>query len=161
MCSLNFLDPRRHLVSCSAQLNLISRTMLMRRMPFLCSIAVVLLAFSFAGCSGYSGGTVNGGGPVAPYINTQPANQTVSVGQTATFSVVAAGTPPLNYQWRKNSANINGAAAASYSTPATTTADSGSKFDVVVSNSAGSVTSAQATLTVSSGAVAPTITTQP
>ena len=39
----------------------------------------------------------------------QPAGQTVTAGQTATFSVVATGTPPLSYQWRKNSANISGA----------------------------------------------------
>jgi hypothetical protein len=125
--------------------------MLKGRMPFLCSIAVVLLAFSFAGCSGYSGGTVNGGGPVAPYINTQPANQTVTAGQTATFTVVAAGTPPLNYQWQKNGADITGASSSSYTTPVTTTADSGEMFRVVVSNTAGNVTSNSATLTVNSG----------
>ncbi len=58
-------------------------------------------------------------------------------------------------------ANISGATAASYTTPATTSADNGSKFDVVVSNSVSSVTSSQATLTVNSAPVAPTITTQP
>jgi hypothetical protein len=121
----------------------------MRRMPFLCSIAVVLLASSFAGCGGYSSsGTLNGGGPVAPYINTQPANQTVAVGQTATFSVVVAGTPPLAYQWQKNGADITGATSFSFTTPATTTADSGEMFRVKVSNSAGTVTSNAATLTV-------------
>jgi Immunoglobulin domain/PQQ-like domain len=124
----------------------------MRRMPFLCSIAVVLLALSFAGCSGYSsGGTVNGGGPMAPYINTQPANQTVAAGQTATFSVVAAGTPPVTYQWQKNGADITGATSSSYTTPVTTTADSGEMFRVMVSNSAGSVTSNSAALTVNPG----------
>jgi hypothetical protein len=99
--------------------------------------------------------------PVAPTITTQPANQTVTAGQAAAFAVVAAGTAPLNYQWQKNGANIAGATAASYTTPVTTTADSGSTFDVVVSNTAGTVTSAAATLTVSAAAVAPTITTQP
>jgi hypothetical protein len=124
----------------------------MRRMPFLCSIAVVLLALSFAGCGGYSStGTVNGGGPAAPYINTQPASQTVNAGQTATFSVVAAGTPPLSYQWQKNGADITGATSASYTTPATTAADSGEMFRVVVSNSAGKVTSNSAALTVNPG----------
>jgi immunoglobulin I-set domain protein len=98
---------------------------------------------------------------VAPSITTQPANQTVTVGQTATFSVAAAGTAPLSYQWQKNNANISGANAASYTTPATAAGDNNAKFDVVVSNSAGSQTSAMATLTVSAGAVAPTITTQP
>jgi hypothetical protein len=98
---------------------------------------------------------------VAPTITTQPANQTVTAGQTATFAVVAGGTAPLSYQWQKNGANIAGATAASYTTPVTTTADSGSPFDVVVSNTAGAVTSSAATLTVNAAAVAPTITTQP
>src|SRR5437870_3126371 len=98
---------------------------------------------------------------VAPTITTQPANQTVTAGQTATFAVVAAGTAPLGYQWQKNGANIAGATSASYTTATTTTADSGSTFRVVVSNSAGTVTSSAATLTVNAAAVAPTITTQP
>ena len=102
-----------------------------------------------------------GGGGAAPYITTQPMNQTVTAGQTATFTVVARGTAPLSYQWQKNSANIAGATSSSYTTPATTTADSASTFDVIVSNSAGMVTSNAATLTVNASAVAPTITTQP
>jgi len=98
---------------------------------------------------------------VAPTITTQPANQTVTAGQTATFTVVAAGAAPLTYQWQKNGANLTGATSASYTTPATTTADSGSTFRVVVANTAGTVTSAAATLTVTAAAVAPTITTPP
>src|SRR5260370_478091 len=80
--------------------------------------------------------TVNAA-PVAPTISTPPANQTVTAGQTGTFAVVAAGTAPLGYQWQKNGANIAGATAASYTTPVTTTADSGSAFAVVVTNTAG------------------------
>src|SRR5438105_5181613 len=98
---------------------------------------------------------------VAPTITTQPVNQTVTAGQTATLAVVAGGTAPLSYQWQKNGANIAGATSASYTTPATTTSDSGSAFAVVVTNTAGTVTSSTATLTVSAAAVAPTITTQP
>src|SRR5205809_3459657 len=98
---------------------------------------------------------------VAPTITTQPANQTVTRGHTATFAVVAAGTAPLGYQWQKNGVNIAGATSASYTTATTTTADSGSTFAVVASNSAGTVTSSAATLTVNAAAVAPTITTQP
>jgi hypothetical protein len=99
--------------------------------------------------------------PVAPTITSQPANQTVTAVQTATFSAVATGTAPLSYQWQKNGANISGAISASYTTPATTSIDNGSTFQVVVGNSAGSVTSSAATLTVNPAAVAPTITTQP
>ncbi len=98
----------------------------------------------------------------APKITTQPVNQTVTLGQAATFTVVAAGTPAPAYQWQKNGVNISGATSTSYSTPATVAGDTGSKFDVVVTNSAGSVTSASATLTVSSTATTkPNITTQP
>src|SRR5207245_6125254 len=91
--------------------------------------------------------TVNAA-PVAPTISTQPANQTVTAGQTATFTVAAAGTAPLGYQWQKNGVNIAGATSASYTTPVTTTADSGSTFRVVVTNTAGRVTRATGTLTV-------------
>jgi len=94
--------------------------------------------------------TVNSA-PVAPTITTQPANQTVAAGQTATFSVVATGTAPLTYQWQKNGSAISGATATSYTTPVTTTADSGELFRVVVTNSAGNVTSNSATLTVNPG----------
>jgi len=57
--------------------------------------------------------------------------------------------------------NIGGATSSSYTTPATTTADSGATFVVVVSNSAGTATSNAATLTVNAAPVAPSITTQP
>src|SRR5213079_1020729 len=88
-------------------------------------------------------------------------SQTVSTGQTATFTVTATGTAPLSYQWQKNGTVIGGATAASYTTPATTASDNGDQFTVVVSNAAGSVTSMAAALTVSATLVAPTITTQP
>jgi hypothetical protein len=98
---------------------------------------------------------------VAPTITTQPTSQTVTAGQTATFTVSATGTAPLSYQWRKNGTAISGATSSSYTTPATTSSDNGAQFTVVVSNSAGSITSNPATLTVSAAAVAPSITTQP
>src|SRR5229473_2591964 len=90
---------------------------------------------------------------VAPAITTPPANQTVTAGQTASFTVVAGGSAPLSYQWQKNGANIAGATSASYTTPVTTTSDSGSTFAVVVRNTAGTVTSAAATLTVTAAPV--------
>ena len=102
--------------------------------------------------------TVN---PVAPTITSQPAGQTITAGQTATFSVSASGTAPLSYQWSKNGTAIGGATSSSYTTPAETTSDSGALFSVVVSNSAGNVTSNNATLTVNPSPVAPTITSQP
>ncbi len=87
-------------------------------------------------------------GTSAPQISVPPASRTVTAGQTATFSVTATGTGPLSYQWQKNGSSIGGATSPSYTTPATTTADNGSTFRVVVSNSAGSATSNAATLTV-------------
>src|SRR6266705_1413999 len=99
---------------------------------------------------------------VPPSISTQPVGQSVTAGQTATFSVTSTGTTPLSYQWQKNGAIITGATSASYTTPATTTADNGAQFTVVVTNPAGSVTSSAATLTVNTIiATAPSITTQP
>src|SRR5438445_461880 len=124
---------------------------------------VVLAACSMvlSGCAGLATSNATQTPPVAPTLTTQPASTTVSLGQTATFSVVANGTAPLTYQWQKNGASINGATAASYTTPATTTADNGSTYQVVVSNSAGTATSNAAALTVNAAAAAPTSTTQP
>src|SRR5579864_1147723 len=97
----------------------------------------------------------------APSISTQPASQTVTAGQTAIFSVTSSGAAPLSYQWSKNGAAIPGATLTTYTTQATATSDTGSRFTVVVSNSAGNVTSNAATLTVTSAAGPPSITTQP
>lgn len=83
----------------------------------------------------------------APVITDQPDNLTVTAGQPATFQVSATGTPPLSYQWRKGSTNISGATSATYTIPSTQTSHAGN-YQVVVSNSAGSVTSQAATLTV-------------
>jgi hypothetical protein len=94
-------------------------------------------------------------------IATQPANQAVTAGQTATFSVAATGTAPLAYQWQKNNANIPGATAANLTTPATVSGDNGATYRVVVTNSAGTATSNSATLTVAASPVGPSITTQP
>jgi len=66
----------------------------------------------------------------------------------------------MSYQWQKSGVNIAGATAAGYTTPATTTADSGATFAVVVSNTAGTVTSSAATLTVNP-APAPAIQVNP
>ncbi len=92
----------------------------------------------------------------APTIITQPGNQTVVAGKSATFAVTAGGTASISYQWQKNGMNIAGATSASYTTPVTTTADSGSAFRVMVSNASGTVTSTAATLTVT-GVAAPGI----
>ena len=99
--------------------------------------------------------------PAAPSITTQPVNQSVVVGQTATFTVTATGGGTIAYQWKKNGTDISGATSSTYTRPATSIGDSGAVFTVVVSNAAGPVTSVEATLTVTATAVAPSITTQP
>src|SRR6266436_976227 len=85
---------------------------------------------------------------VAPSLISQPVDQTVTAGQTATFSVTASGTAPLSYQWFKNGAAVGTATSPTYTTPAETTSDNGAQFTVVVSNSVGKVTSTAAALTV-------------
>ena len=88
-----------------------------------------------------------------PAITTQPAAQTVISGQTATFTVEAAGTPTLRYQWKKGGTNIDGATGSSYTTPATQLANSGAEYSVEVSNEQGTVTSEVVILTVTMGPV--------
>jgi hypothetical protein len=71
--------------------------------------------------------------------------------------VTATGTAPLSYQWQKNGVAISGATLPSYTTPATTSSDNGAQFTVAVTNTAGSVTSNTATLTVNA-VIPPTFT---
>lgn len=90
---------------------------------------------------------------VAPSITTQPQNATVTAGQTATFTVAAAGTPTPTYQWQVDKktgsyVNIEKATSASYTTSAVDINCSGYKYRCVVTNSAGSVNSREATMTV-------------
>ncbi|MFN7309349.1 MAG: hypothetical protein ACK5S1_00950 [bacterium] len=108
-------------------------------------------ALVLAACGGGGGG---GGGATpsptpdpAPVITTQPASVSVVEGAAATFGVAASGNN-LTYQWRRNGSTIAGAVSASYSIAPTTAADNGAQFSVVVANSGGSVTSNNATLTV-------------
>ena len=83
--------------------------------------------------------------PTPVSITTQPSNQTVTVGLTATFSLVATGSAQLTYQWQKNGVNISGATNAILTTPPTTLSDNGSTFRV---NAGGNIMSDMVTLTV-------------
>lgn len=101
---------------------------------------------------------------VPPTFTTQPGNQAVLVGQTATFTAVANGTP--TYQWQSSPpsgtfGNITGATSATYTTPATAITQNGTQYQVIATNIAGSSTSSVVTLTVAAASVAPTFTTQP
>jgi hypothetical protein len=88
------------------------------------------------------------GGGTSPSITQQPSNITVAVGNTAQFTCAASGTTPLSYQWQKNNQNIPGATSSTYMTPATMMGDNGAQFRCRVTNSFGTATSTNATLTV-------------
>ena len=95
-----------------------------------------------------------------PFIRSQPVSQTASAGQDVIFAVGASGLPAPTYQWFKDGAAISGATGRTLLLPAVQAGAAGN-YTVVVSNSAGSATSAPATLTVVAGAGAPMITQQP
>jgi formylglycine-generating enzyme required for sulfatase activity len=92
-----------------------------------------------------------------PQITVQPQNQTVSVGATVSFSVQAQGSAPLSYCWSKNGlpltddTRITGSASSTLSIAGVQSSDAGT-YTARVSNLAGSVGSAGATLTVWTGA---------
>jgi hypothetical protein len=157
-----------HAISChpcdDAQNRSLQRRGLIRRSLL---VFLTLVSVSSAGCTGL--GAARGADPGAPSISSQLTDQTVVVGQRATFSVVASGATPLRYQWMKSGTIegqcdqprrysrgqcdaadtvISGATSASYTTPATTISDNGARFAVVLTNSTGSVISRPATLTV-------------
>jgi PKD repeat protein len=82
-----------------------------------------------------------------PSITTEPANQTLFAGTTATFSVSATGGLPLSFNWRQNGTpltdgpNISGSAASTLTISSVSASNAGS-YVVVVTNIAGAVTSA-------------------
>ena len=111
--------------------------------------AGVQVGCNFAGCASTGPPTVSGTS-VGPSIALQPLSAAVAAGETATFSVIAGGSPTLTYQWQRNGTNIPGANNASYTTPSTAFADNGALFSVQVRNSLGSVMSSPATLIIGS-----------
>jgi hypothetical protein len=91
--------------------------------------------------------TVNDAATVA----SNPSNQTVCADAPASFTVVASGTAPFTYQWRKGGVDINGATSSTLSFATALEADEGS-YDCVITNACGSATSSAATLTVNDAA---------
>src|SRR5947208_462756 len=85
----------------------------------------------------------------APSIVSPPSSLVVTQGNSAGFSVSAAGDAPLTYQWRLGSAAVTNATNSTFRIAVTQLTDAGN-YDVVVTNSSGSVTSAVARLTVRS-----------
>ncbi|MFO1488382.1 MAG: pectinesterase family protein [Verrucomicrobiota bacterium] len=82
-----------------------------------------------------------------PTITTQPTNKTASAGSATSFTVAAFGQPTPTYQWRKNGTNVVGQTNATLSFSSAKLADNGT-YSVVVSNSAGTLTSSNAVLTI-------------
>jgi hypothetical protein len=109
--------------------------------------AAVQVGCNFAGCSSASPPTISGTS-VGPSVAVQPLAAIVASGQTATFTVIATGSPTLTYQWQRNGTDIAGATAASYTTPPASFADNGAQFSVRIANSIGSATSNPATLSI-------------
>jgi serine protease len=83
-----------------------------------------------------------------PVIVSGPQSLSIVEGQSATLAVTAAGAAPLRYQWKRNRVDVAGATSSSYTTPALSVGDSGTRYSVSVTNPLGSVTSAEATITV-------------
>lgn len=98
-----------------------------------------------------------------PTITSQPVSLVVTQGQDAAFTVTVAGSGRFFYQWTENGTNlidggdITGSASNTLSITGTTTNDVGT-YAVIVTNFYGSVTSSNATLTMSG---APVINSQP
>ncbi|NQU38709.1 MAG: hypothetical protein HQ523_02020 [Lentisphaerae bacterium] len=86
--------------------------------------------------------------PVPPQIIVNPPNVSVTAPSPAGFSLLASGDAPLFYQWRRSGTNILGATQSAHVHTSTVIGDDGALFDCIVSNAAGSVTSAVALLTV-------------
>jgi len=111
-----------------------------------------LVVTNVAGTASSAAATLTVTGP--PVITMQPVTTNIVAGSSASFSVAAAGTPPLGYQWRFNGINIannsqfSGAMNAMLTLAAAAVTNAGG-YSVVVTNSSGSVTSAVASLTVS------------
>ena len=91
---------------------------------------------------------------VPPTITAQPASLTVAPGQAATFTIMADGTAPLFYEWRRDGVALSNSNDHTYTIPRVTQNDAG-VYTVVISNILASAVSAPATLTVTQSLSAP------
>jgi hypothetical protein len=106
-------------------------------------------------CTGSANQIFNTGAPsnTTPTITTQPANQMVTAGQTATFTAAATGSPTPTVQWQVSTdggatfSNVSGATSTTLSF-ATASSQNGYQYRVVFTNAAGTATTTAATLTV-------------
>ncbi|HEX7861459.1 MAG TPA: Ig-like domain-containing protein [Verrucomicrobiae bacterium] len=123
------------------------------------SVAVLDPGFTIDSASPIPGqylSTDRTGGPVS--IETQPLSQTVAERGSVTFRVVANGTPPYSYQWRKGTVDILDATNLVYTATLVPFSDNNAQYTVVVTGAEGApVTSQPATLTVTPDTAAPTV----
>ncbi len=151
-------------VSCTAAAQAALPSAMIQRWRALAAVSTMALALAsgLAGCGGGSSGTdpapattpAPPSAPVTPSITTAPANQSVTEPAAASWTIVASGTPAPALQWQLSTdagttwADIPGATAATYTLQPTSLADDGKRVRVIVSSTAASVTSGEATLTV-------------
>lgn len=123
------------------------------------ALLALFAAATLAACGGGGGGSSPPASPpaapVAPQISSAPASVATSPGQTVTFRAAAIGSAPLAYEWLRNGTVIGGATASSYSFTSAT-GDDGARFAVRVTNAVGTVTSAEAQLTIHAAPAAAT-----
>jgi len=93
-----------------------------------------------------------------PFITTNPANYSTITGGSAPFSVAAQSVYALSYQWLQNGTNVDNATNATLTLNSLDTTYNNFTYQCVATNNYGSVTSTPAILTVTTTAVAPTIT---
>ena len=108
---------------------------------------------------------------IAPVVTSDPSNQTVVEGETASFTVVGTGTPTPAIEWQVRGAAVAdpeagwsvvaGASGSTYTTAATTLSQSGAQYRAVLRNAGGSAASLPATLTVQRQVIAPAIVSAP
>ncbi len=101
-------------------------------------LLVCFWALALCGCSGLGSSS---------FLTSQPNGQTVTIGQRATFSVKALGSPVPHYQWLKDGKIISGATSSSYTTQPASMSDGGI-FRVVVTRGVESLESRPITLRV-------------
>lgn len=110
------------------------------------TLSLAAVAMAATACGGGSGGSDIPSAP--PRFTVQPADVSVTAGAQATFRVAVESSESVTYQWLRDGNAIAGATSAEYSVAAAALADQGARFSVTARNSAGSVESNKAMLTV-------------
>jgi len=108
---------------------------------------------------------------IAPAVTSDPANQTVLEGETASFSVAGIGQPAPAIQWQQRAAasadaeagwaDVAGATGSTYTTAALTLSQSGAQYRALLCNTGGVAATLPATLVVNAQVIAPAIVTGP